>query len=235
MKCETFSSSFSLTILAHITTGGTRASGRPWQFLRSIKWASNGNTYNGVLMHDEFDVDKLIPTITATVSNKALTSNVATLTTSAAHGFAVGMEIVVSGVDATFNGEYTITTVPTSTTFTYAKTASNVTSTAATGTVTSNVTHFIDYISGTDDPVFALLWAQWFLLLLALDFLRYSFGLPLSASRSLRLAIDFFTLSLCFSGFAGGYEVVGGVGSASVMFDQVVCFGGWCATPVACV
>lgn len=141
---------------AHETTGGTRANGRPWQFLRSIKWASDGNTYNGVLMHDEYDVDKLIPTITATVSNKALTSNVATLTTSAAHGFAVGMEITVADVDATFNGEYIITTVPTTTTFTYDKTASDVTSTAATGTVTSNVTHFIDYNAGTDDPVFAI-------------------------------------------------------------------------------
>jgi len=121
---------------AHQTTGGTRTNGRPWQFLRSIKWAANGNTYNGVLNHDEFDVDKLIPTITVTITNKALTSNVATLTSSIAHGMAVGMEVVVTGVDATFNGTYTIASVPTSTTFTYAKTASDV--------------------PGTDDPVFAI-------------------------------------------------------------------------------
>jgi hypothetical protein len=70
-----------------------------------------------------------------TVANKALTSNVATLTTSAAHGFAVGGTVVIAGVDATFNGTYTIATVPTTTTFTYAKTASNVTSTAGSGTV----------------------------------------------------------------------------------------------------
>ncbi len=55
---------------AHITTGGTRANGRPWQFLRSIKWQNNGNTYNGVLSHDEFDVDKLFPTITVSINNK---------------------------------------------------------------------------------------------------------------------------------------------------------------------
>lgn len=73
---------------------------------------------------------------TATVSNKALTSNVATLTTSAAHGFSVGDVVVVAGVDAVFNGEFTITTTPTTTTFTYAKTNANVTSAAATGTVT---------------------------------------------------------------------------------------------------
>jgi len=64
------------------------------------------------------------------VSNKALTTNVATLTTSAAHNLAVGNEVWVEGVDSTFNGKYTVTGVPTTTTFTYAKTASNVASTA---------------------------------------------------------------------------------------------------------
>ena len=64
-----------------------------------------------------------------TITNKALTSNVATLTTSAAHGLAVGDSIWVEGVDATFNGKYTVTAVPTTTTFTYAKTAANVAST----------------------------------------------------------------------------------------------------------
>jgi hypothetical protein len=64
------------------------------------------------------------------VNNKALTSNVATLTTAAVHGLAVNDEVWVEGVDATFNGKYTVTGVPTTTTFTYAKTASNVASTA---------------------------------------------------------------------------------------------------------
>ena len=59
-----------------------------------------------------------------------MTSNVATLTTSAAHGLAVDDQVWVEGVDSTFNGKYTVTGVPTTTTFTYAKTASNVSSTA---------------------------------------------------------------------------------------------------------
>ena len=67
-------------------------------------------------------------TLTSVVENKALTSNVATLTTRAAHTYLVGDSVVVAGVDATFNGTYTITTVPTSTTFTYAKTNANVAS-----------------------------------------------------------------------------------------------------------
>ena len=128
----------------HNTTNTIYSNGRPGQFLRSIKWTKSGNTYDGCLLLDGYDLNKIYPTITATITNKALTSNVATLTTAAAHGMAVGMTAEVSGVDATFNGSYTITAV-TSTTFSYAKTATNVTSTAATGTVISNDTHFQDY------------------------------------------------------------------------------------------
>ena len=143
---------------AHVITGGIRSNKRPWQYMRSIQWASNGNTYDGVLLSDEYDVDKVYPTITVSINNKALTTNVATLTTTAAHGLATGMEITITGVDATFNGTYRITGVPTATTFTYAKTASNVTSTAVSpvGTGTTNITHFIDYNSGTDYPVYSI-------------------------------------------------------------------------------
>jgi hypothetical protein len=142
----------------HLTTGGIRTDGRPWQMMRSIKWKTNGNTYNGVLMSDEYDVDKVFPKITVSINNKALTSNVATLTTTAAHGLCTGMEITITGVDATFNGDYTITGVPTTTTFTYAKVASNVASTAVSpvGTGVAEVIHFVDYNSGTDGPVFAI-------------------------------------------------------------------------------
>jgi hypothetical protein len=76
-----------------------------------------------------------ISTITKTVSNKALTSNVATLTTSATHGFSIGDIAVVTGVDATFNGTHYVTGVPTTTTFTFVKENANVTSAAATGSV----------------------------------------------------------------------------------------------------
>jgi hypothetical protein len=76
-----------------------------------------------------------ISTITKTVSNKALTSNVATLTTSETHGFAVGDIAVVTGVDATFNGTHYVTGVPTTTTFTFAKENANVTSAVSTGSV----------------------------------------------------------------------------------------------------
>lgn len=78
--------------------------------------------------------------ITKTITNKALTSNVATLTTGTAHGITVGAKAVITGVDATFNGTYYVTAVPTTTTFSYAKTATNVTSAAVSpvGSVTFN-------------------------------------------------------------------------------------------------
>ena len=139
----------------HVTTGGIQANGRPWQYARSIQWDKSSNTYNGILLSDEYDVDKIFPAITVSITNKALTSNVATLTTSAAHGLSIGMQITITGVDATFNGEYRITTVPTTTTFTYAKVAADVASTAVSpaGTGVADVIHFVDYISGTDYPV----------------------------------------------------------------------------------
>lgn len=39
----------------HNTTGAIRSNGRPYQLLRSIKW----NNTNGVLLHDELDLDKI--------------------------------------------------------------------------------------------------------------------------------------------------------------------------------
>ena len=70
-----------------------------------------------------------------TISNVALTSNVATITTASAHGYSTGDSVTVDASNNVFDGSYSITTVPTSTTFTYAKVNANVTSAAATGTV----------------------------------------------------------------------------------------------------
>jgi len=78
-------------------------------------------------------VDTLRGSSTKTVSNKALTSNIATLTTSTTHALVAGDTVTVSGVDSTFNGEYEVIATPTTSTFTYAVTASNVGSTAASG------------------------------------------------------------------------------------------------------
>jgi hypothetical protein len=80
-----------------------------------------------------------ISPIVKTVSNKALTGNVATLTTSTAHTYTVGDVVTITGVDATFNGTHIITAIAGSgTTFDFNKTATNVSSTAASGTATVN-------------------------------------------------------------------------------------------------
>jgi hypothetical protein len=142
----------------HITTGPVVGTDHqhPQQHTRSIQWSG----INGVLLHDEYDVDKIYPAITVSITNKARTTNVATLTTSAAHGLSTGLEITITGVDATFNGTYTITGVPTTTTFTYTTgTSGTITSTAvspAGAGVTDPVVHFIDYISGSAEPVYAI-------------------------------------------------------------------------------
>lgn len=68
-----------------------------------------------------------------TVNNKALTTNVATLTTTAPHGYAVGDQVSVSIADAVFDGRRTITAV-TSTTFSFERVNANVVAVGATGT-----------------------------------------------------------------------------------------------------
>jgi len=79
-----------------------------------------------------------VTNVSRTVSNKALASNVATLTTSATHGFKVGQSVVITGMVAPFNGTFTIASTPSGTTFTFPCVGADVTSTASGGTVTSD-------------------------------------------------------------------------------------------------
>jgi hypothetical protein len=132
---------------SHITTSSSLK-------LRSIRESNRDEA----LLLDGHDVDKVFPRISFSINNKALTSNVATLTTTAVHGLAIGMEVDISDVDATFDGTYRVKAVPTTTTFTYDKTAADVSSTAVSpvGTGTSDIIHFIDYNSGSEDPVYAI-------------------------------------------------------------------------------
>lgn len=154
----------------HITTAPLQSNGKPGQHLRSIKWTKSGNSYNGCLLLDGYDINKIYPTITASVTNKALTSNVATLTTSVAHGMAVGMTVDVSGVGSPFDGSYTITAV-TSTTLSYAKTNANIPSAAVSppGVASSNDTHFQDYAAVGAYKVYAMcddgVYAYWITLI----------------------------------------------------------------------
>jgi len=71
----------------------------------------------------------------ASVNNKSLTSNIAELTTTAAHNLPVGAVVVINIGDAVFDGTNTITATPTPTTFRYTRVNSDVGSTAALGPV----------------------------------------------------------------------------------------------------
>jgi hypothetical protein len=97
-------------------------------------WLDNGVTgYETTSCAFIGETDRLVFVTTAlnrgTITNKQLTSNIATLTTATAHNLTTGDSVWVEGVDATFNGQYTVTTA-TTTTFSYTKAATNVASTA---------------------------------------------------------------------------------------------------------
>ena len=70
-----------------------------------------------------------------TVTAASLTSNSVTLTTSAAHGIAVGAQVIVSGVGAPYDGTFTTTTGTAGSTIRYAVTNSNIASATVNGTV----------------------------------------------------------------------------------------------------
>lgn len=98
------------------------AAERPYSYART-NWAPSGlngyYTWHGVL--------------TASISNKVLTDNVATLTTSTPHGFSAGDRVTVTGVGGAFDGVKTISTVPTATTFSFAQVGADVATGVATG------------------------------------------------------------------------------------------------------
>lgn len=98
------------------------ATGRPYAFART-DWAPSGlkgfYTWHGVL--------------TAAVSNVAVATNVATITTSAPHDFLPGDSVTIVGLtNDELDGTHTIVSVG-STTFTFAITTADITSTADAG------------------------------------------------------------------------------------------------------
>lgn len=92
----------------------------------SIKFSSGSQVAN--ITWDAVPVLKDTATIQQ-ISNKVLSSDIATLTTSGAHYMKIGDWVTASGVDATFNGTYQLTAV-TANTFSYHKDVGNVASTA---------------------------------------------------------------------------------------------------------
>lgn len=141
--------------VAHLPRGGTFDSSTDWVSIGAIVFNGEGPVEIGRTGPEveRIVVDGTSPAITGDVrvvgvklfpgsgdlaiSNVALTSDVATVTIGT-HSLQVGEQVTVNCSNVTFNGTFTITAV-TSTTISYAKTASNVTSASATGTVTNGV------------------------------------------------------------------------------------------------
>jgi hypothetical protein len=107
-----------------------------------IRFKPTPDSLGGV--HDidtnELLIPRIAPPVTlvepATVSNKVLTANVATLTTTLPHNLYIGASIDVTGVDAVFNGTRIPVTAVTSTTVSYAKVNIDVATAASAGTIT---------------------------------------------------------------------------------------------------
>jgi len=74
---------------------------------------------------------------TRTITQTSLTNNVARIRVSVAHGLGVGASVVISSAsNGTYNGTFTITSVPSTTEFTYAIATGNIALASSSGTVT---------------------------------------------------------------------------------------------------
>jgi hypothetical protein len=104
--------------------------------------AVTGNTTSGTISYastgSDVATEAASTEYTAAITNKALSGGIATLT-AASHGFSIGEAVTVAGVDATFNGTYTITNVATNS-FQYVKAVADVPSQPATTAFTTSVT-----------------------------------------------------------------------------------------------
>jgi len=146
-----------MSIIGNFTFGGGSTSAENLSVTNPLVFVGNANNADtqDLGLVGEYSVPVTIST--ATVNNKAIVDNVATLTTAAAHNFLVGDRVTIAGVDATFNGTYALTAVPTATTFSYAKTNANVTSAAVSPTGTANAVtrrEFAGAVRDASDGVF---------------------------------------------------------------------------------
>jgi hypothetical protein len=126
-----------MSIVGNFTFGGGSTSAENLSVTNPLVFVGDGNNSDTQDLGLVGEYSAAVTIATATVNNKAIVDNVATLTTADAHNFLVGDRILVAEVDATFNGTYALTAV-TSTTFSYAKTNDNVTSAAVSPTGTAD-------------------------------------------------------------------------------------------------
>jgi len=146
-----------MSIVGNFTFGGGSTSAENLSVTNPLVFVGNANNADTQDLGLVGEYSTPVTISTATVNNRVLTDNIATLTTAAAHNFLVGDRVTVAGVSATFNGTYAITAVPTTTTFSYAKTAANVTTGAVSPTGTADAVtrrEFAGAVRDASDGVF---------------------------------------------------------------------------------
>jgi len=126
-----------MSIVGNFTFGGGSTSAENLSVTNPLVFVGDGNNADTQDLGLVGEYSAPVTISTATITNRALTDNVATITTAAAHNFLVGDRVTIAGIAApntALNGTYAITTVPSATTFTYAKTNANIASAAGSGT-----------------------------------------------------------------------------------------------------
>lgn len=117
---------------------------------------------NGVPSESAITPIATVGTSSKRVIGKSLTSNVATITTSTAHGFSASNSVVIANVDSTFNGTYTISSTPSATTFTYAKTATDVTEKSVnSNSVSVRFDYYIEPVYNSSTYTFSNVFKAW--------------------------------------------------------------------------
>jgi hypothetical protein len=144
MKVSTNVGNLKLTVntgLCVIPDSQTQSADSPGLYLCGVDTNTETVTVPAGGGSDRYDlIYAVVDETSYVITNKVLTTNVATLTTSSAHGFSVDQTVVISGVDDVFDGSYVITDVPTNTTFKYSRTHANVASTVVTPTASKGST-----------------------------------------------------------------------------------------------
>lgn len=91
------------------------------------------------------------------VTSLQVVSNVCTVTTGASHGYQAGQRVTVAGAStSTLNGDKTVATTPTATTFTFAVTQADVSETPGSGSVKRTPLGWAKEFSGTNKAVYKM-------------------------------------------------------------------------------
>ena len=134
----------------------TTSSAHGYSVGETVTVANVDSTFNGTYVITQTDSTTFryakavadVPSAPATttfvtaIDNKELTGGTATLRTTTTHGYSNGETVIVTGVNATFNGTHTITGV-TSTSFSYALVGGDVSSSAVSPTGTATVSRLL--------------------------------------------------------------------------------------------